>query len=557
MKNIGILFLFCSFSFATQAQNTDVLLQKVDSVLTAQPEKAIEILNRALAGDPNSEELLKVRAEAYENLKIYDKAAEDYKKLTQLSPDEENFWYLRGRNLYKGGQYQEALKSLNHATKINSKYLPAFHVKIRVLLGLNRNEDALKVSDSTLMIGETAMNYFLQGEAYKRLNSRQKAEWAYTKATKIDRGFIEAYIALADIAASMNKARETLTAADEALRIDPDSKEAFIARSRGFALDKNYNDAIEDASYVIKLDPSNTEAYYWRGTYYKDTNKSREAIKDFDFVLKAQPDNWQALAGRAECYAKTGDKKSASADYQKLLADAPRYPESETITQLVNRQIFELNRENHIPELTLIDPQPGGFDIQIPDNAESITLKGKITDESPIETLVVNGTKISPTAVGKDFEFTATVKTDTANVIYIEVADVYNNINKLTYRLIKTETAKPQIALFTPKPSESGVITLSPNDATLYVEGKVTDESSIESVVVDGKAVDFDHDSLNPSFSAVIDIGNKNRFTVTVTDRFGNSTEQTYTLEKTTASTAESESAPPSVRVPSVEHASQ
>ncbi len=558
VKTFGFVFLFCLFASAMQAQESDALLQRATDSLTVRPDIAVEILNQALTADPDSEELLKVRAEAYENLKQYDKAVADYTRLTRMSPDEENLWYLLGRNLYKNKQYAEALKSLNRATKLNPQYLPAFHVKIRALLQLNKNEEALNVSDSTLNIGETAMNYFLLGEVYSRLKSWQKAEWAYGRAAKIDKGYIEAYIALADIAVSMNKVRETLTAADAALGIDPDSKEALIARSRGFALDKNFTDAIDDATYVIKLDPSYTDAYYWRGTYYKETNKTKEAIKDFEFVLKEQPDNWQALAGRAECYAKTGDKKAALADFQKLLADASHHPESEAITQSVNRQIFEMNRENHAPELTLLDPSPDNFDIQIPDSRKSITIKGKITDESAIGTLTVNGSKVPVTPIGGNFEFTATVKADTAKTIHIEAADVYDNINRLTYQLVRTETAKPQIVLFTPKPAESGVITLaSDTDATLYVEGKATDESAIVSIVVDGKAVDFDHDSAEPTFSAIIDIGNKTRFTVAVTDKFGNSTERTYTIEKAATAKTDTDSVSPPNIIPAAEKASQ
>ncbi len=531
MKYIGIFILFCLFAFAAQAQDIDAVLHAADS-LSARPEKAVSILNQALAEDPNSEELLKVRAEAYENMKQYDKAIADYKKLTQLSPDEENLWYLLGRNQYKNGQLQDALKSLNRATKLNPKYLPAFHTKIRVLMQLNQNDAALIVSDSTLAVGD-AMSYFLQGEVYNRLNSRQKAVWAYDKATKIDKGFIEAYIALANIAASTNKANETLIAADNALGIDPDSKDAFIARSRGFALAKNYIDAIDDASYVIKLDPNNINALYWRGTYYRDTNKPQEAIKDFEQVLKLQPTNWQAVAGRADAYAKAGDKKTALAGYQQLLSMAADYLEKDAIIQLANEQIFELNRENHAPTLVLTDPKPDSFNIQVPNNQPSITIKGTITDESPIKTLTVNGQKVPVTPVGNDFEFAAVVKLDDTQEIQIEVSDVYNNINKVAYHIVRNETEKPQITLFTPKPTETGVITLTADsNVSLYIEGKVTDESTIASILVDGKAVDFDHDILNPTFSAVIDINNKTQFLIVVTDRFGNTTEQTYLIEK-------------------------
>ncbi|MDR1172906.1 MAG: tetratricopeptide repeat protein [Bacteroidales bacterium] len=556
MKCAGIIFLFCICVVTARAQDVDAVLHAADS-LSAQPQKAVEILNRALATDPDSEELLKVRAEAYESLKQYDQSVADYKRLTQLSPDEENLWYLLGHSQYKNGQLTDALKSLNRATRLNPKYLPAFHARIQVLLQLNQNDAALKVSDSTLQIGETAKTYYLQGEVYSRLKSWQKAGWAYDKATKIDKGYINAYIALANIAANTNKSQETLEAAESALGIDPDSKEALIARSRGFALSKNYTDAIDDVSYAIKLDPDNVNALYWRGIYYRDTNKPQDAIRDFEKALKLQPDNWQAIAGRADAYARAGDKKTALEGYRKLLVMAADHPEKDAITQLSNQQIFELSREDRAPTLALTDPKPESFDIQVPDNEQSITIKGKISDESPIKSLVINGQTVPVTPVGGDFEFASIVKLENAQEIQIEVSDVYHNINQVVYHLVRNETGKPQIVLFTPKLSESGVITLGANEPTLYIEGKVTDESSIASIVVDGKAVDFDHDAADPAFSAIVDINNKTLFSIAVTDRFGNTTEQTYTLEKlATAVTGTEPAANAPAVVPAVEQAS-
>ena len=531
MKCACIIFLFFFWTFVVRAQDIDMVLHTADS-LYAHPEKAVEILNRALADHPDSEELLKVRAEAYENLKQYHQSVADYERLTQLEPDEENLWYLLGRNQYKNKQLQEALKSLNRATNLNAKYLPAYHTKIQVLLQLHQYDTALKVSDTTLNIGATAMSYFLQGEVYSRLKSWQKAEWAYNGATKIDKGYIDAYIALADIAANTNKSRETLAVAEAALGIDPDSKEALIARSRGFALSKNYNDAIDDISFVVKSDPDNINARYWRGTYYMDTNKTLDAIKDFDHALKLQPDHWQSIAGRADAFAKTGDKKKALEGYQNLLAIASGLSEEDAVTQLANQRIFELNRENRAPTLTLTEPKLDSFDILTPDNLKSMTIKGKITDESPIKSLIINGQNISVTSAGDDFEFTAVVDMEDTEEIRIEVSDVYNNITNVTYQLVKHETEKPQITLFTPKPSENGVIILPDNETTLYIEGKVTDESTIASILIDGKNVDFDDELMNPVFSAVVDINNKTMFSIVVTDRFGNSTEQIYTLEK-------------------------
>ena len=209
MKYAGIIVLFCVCATVARGQDIDAILHVADS-LSAQPDKALEIIIKAMAEHPDSEELLKVRADAYENLKQYDKAVNDYMRLIEIEPDEEIYWYSLGRNQHKNGQLTDAMKSLHHATKLNPKYLAAFHTKIQILLDSHQYDAAQKVCDSTLNIAETARTLFLQGEVYSKLKEWQKAGWAYQRATKVDKGYLEAYIALANIEAITNKARETL-----------------------------------------------------------------------------------------------------------------------------------------------------------------------------------------------------------------------------------------------------------------------------------------------------------------------------------------------------------
>ncbi|MDR0814728.1 MAG: tetratricopeptide repeat protein [Bacteroidales bacterium] len=535
LKHIICVFLFCLATIIAQAQEVNDIIQQADS-LSNQPEKALALLNKAIETNPESEELLKVRAETYSHLKQYGKAADDYRQMTKLAPDEEMYWYQLGRNQYEDKQYAEAIPSLERAIKLNAQYLPAYHIKIQVLLALNKPDEALKTSNSTLQIGETAMNYFLQGEVNKRLNARQQAEWAYTKATKLDKGFMEAFIALSNLSADMNKTQDALENADAALAINPESADAMLARSRGLMLNKQYTDAIDDATDVIKKNPDNVQAHYWRGLYYREVNKNQEALKDFEWVLKAEPSNWRAVAGRADSYVGIGNKDKAVAEYKKLLADAATSADKDAITQLANERIFELNRENHAPQLVIAGVSTENFDMVVPDTLAILTLKGKITDESPIGKLLINNKEVTFKAIDDGYEFTANVNLANAKEIQLEVSDVYNNINKLSYQLVKSETGKPEITIFTPKSDEKGVIVITgDNSSTLYIEGKITDASNIVSIEIDGKAIDFDHDSLNPAFSSTIDISNKTTISIEATDQYGNTAEHIFTIEKITS----------------------
>ena len=438
MKRACTVFLFSVCVLLMHAQDVDSVMHVIDTY-NDRPEMALDILNQALEDNPASEELLKVRADVYENLKQFDKAVEDYKQLTRLSPDDETFWYLLGRNQFFNGDLQDAMRSLNRSTRLNSRYLPAFHTKTEVLLQLGQYDAALRVSDSTLRIAGTARTYFLQGEVNSRLGAWQIAEWAYSSAVRIDKGFIEAYIALANITANQNKAAETLEHAEAALAIDPDSKEALIARSRGFALRNDYYNAIEDISYVLEIYPDDVEARFWRARYFNSSNRPQDAIRDFDHLLRLEPQNWHAIAGRADAYAKTGNKAVAQEGYEKLLEIAANFPESNTIIEFANTQIFELHRENQPPVLTLTEPENENFEIIVDENLRSITIRGIIQDDSPLKSLIINGQNTTFVVIDDHWEFVALMALENVEEIMIEVTDLYDNVTQAKYKIVKNE----------------------------------------------------------------------------------------------------------------------
>ena len=68
MKRVGKIFLFCTCAIIAQAQD----MLNIADLLHDRPETAIEILNRELEENPDSEELLKMRAEGYEIMKQHD-----------------------------------------------------------------------------------------------------------------------------------------------------------------------------------------------------------------------------------------------------------------------------------------------------------------------------------------------------------------------------------------------------------------------------------------------------------------------------------------------------
>ena len=83
-----------------------------------------------------------------------------------------------------------------------------------------------------------------------------------------------------------------------------------------------------------------------------------------------------------------------------------------------------------------------------------------------------------------------------------------------------------------PYASDNGQIYLDSDNGSLYIEGKVNDESHIKSILIEGTIASFALNEINPNFSATIDIRNKDKFQITAIDEFDNEAVQVFTLSR-------------------------
>jgi hypothetical protein len=197
------------------------------------------------------------------------------------------------------------------------------------------------------------------------------------------------------------------------------------------------------------------------------------------------------------------------------------------------KQLFELNRESVAPAIALTDPPAlADSSLKIARNKQVITLRGKIADASEIESVLINRNPATIFKSGEGYEFASEVNIMATDFITIVAGDVYGNTNTCRFQITRTEIDPPAISILAPYASDNGEIYLDTDNASLYIEGTINDESNIRSILIDGVAASFTLDELNPRFTATINVANKNKFSVTVVDDFGNDTTQTFVLNR-------------------------
>ena len=81
-------------------------------------QKAIEYLNEAIKLKPDLAEAYNNRANAYTELKQYDRAIEDYNEAIRLKPNYAHAYYNRGSNYIDLKQYDRAIEDYNETIRL-------------------------------------------------------------------------------------------------------------------------------------------------------------------------------------------------------------------------------------------------------------------------------------------------------------------------------------------------------------------------------------------------------------------------------------------------------
>lgn len=500
-------------------------------------EDAIVQFTNAIAAEPTNPAYYYARGGAYENAGKLNESYADFEKALVFKPKDVPSLVSIGRVCNKLGKYEEALGFLNRAKALEKMNKELYPEKVIALLGLEKYDLALKASDTALIIKETAPNLYYRGMVYVKLNNDVMAQKEFEKSISKDKKYFEPRLALADLFVRNNKQKEALEQINSILTLDPKNAMAYIVRSKIYKANLDYPNAINDVSKTILIDPENPEYYMTRGTYYQEFNQQLSAIADFSKYISLKPDDPDAYFARAKSYQDMMNFEKAIEDYNKITILSEFDARARKMLKEAQTRLYELNRENVPPELTIATPVVTDNNImEIKGNANSITVSGKIREKSKIEELIINNQKVLFGEKKNDeSEFIATVDVRDIDKVSISVKDEYNNQKALEFTLRRTEVNPPKVSIVAPYTSDDGQIYLDSNSPRLAIEGKISDESRIKSIFIEGVTAGYAVNELNPSFTATIDVLNKNKITVVAEDIYGNVQETEFRLNRESA----------------------
>jgi tetratricopeptide (TPR) repeat protein len=499
---------------------------------------AIEQFTKAIDLQPDFADAYIIRANAYEKLNMLKEAAEDYDRASTFLSNNNVVYYQAARLNYMLGEYQKAIDKADASILLKKTNPDGYVIKAKSLMALGRYEEALATCNTALTLKETAENFYLRGLINVQLGRSSAAEEDFIKTVGKDPRHVDAYVSLAELRLQLDKIPFALNHVNTAIGLDPNNRRAYLIRSKIYIRQLDYPKAIDDISKNILMNPNDEEMYFIRGCYYQDFTQHTNAINDFTKVLMINPKNAEALYKRAYSYEQIANFKAAIKDYESLMALSEYDVQAQKLLKETQGRLFELYRESNKPVIVILDPQlKDEALLQFPKGSTIVTMKGRIEDESDIKSLMIDNQQIpvSKNEESGNYEFLAALDIQGKEDLVITVTDVYDNTETSRYAVNFTEVGIPKVYIIAPYASDDGQIYLDSSSPSIYVEGKIEDESLIKSILINGVLASYIPDEINPSFSANLDVLNKNKITVIATDVYGNKAETEFTLNRDAA----------------------
>ena len=129
-----------------------------------------------------------------------------------------------------------------------------YHEKVITLIGLGMYDQALKVSDTALIVKAIPMDYYYRGIIYMKLNNDLSAKKEFEKAIEKDGTLSEPRLALAELLI-VNNSAEAMNQVNQVLARNDRNTEAYFMRARIYKQNLDYPNAINDLSKNILIDP--------------------------------------------------------------------------------------------------------------------------------------------------------------------------------------------------------------------------------------------------------------------------------------------------------------
>ena len=207
-----------------QPRHFDALhLLGVIAAETKNPERAVELIGKAIEIKQNNAAAYNNYGNALRNLKQYEAAVRSYDKAIALKPDYVDAYKNRGNALRDLKQYDAALQNYDKAIALKPDNAEAYNNRGNVLQDLKQYEAALQCYDKAIALKpDYAGAYYNRGNALRKLKQHKAAVQSYDKSIALNPENADVHYNRGTALQDLKRYPEAIASYDKALAINRD-----------------------------------------------------------------------------------------------------------------------------------------------------------------------------------------------------------------------------------------------------------------------------------------------------------------------------------------------
>ena len=299
--------------------STDTFVERGKSYVALNNfEAAVDDFTYSLDQVPADSATLILRGDAFVKLKSPKKALQDFDDAIALDAICPEAYRGRGTALAVGGEHEAAIKEVNKALRLDSRYTPALISRGKIHYESENVDEARADFSKALEVGvnrsDAAEVHYYLAIIYRDKQDFAAAIEQFGESIQLrdDRPgvFLWRGIALA----RTGKLRQAIGDFRRAIDLSPENEEQYRKIGQQYC-----QPAIEVCTAQIQKDKTSANTYRTRGTAFAFLSKPEEAIADFNTLLELLPNDTELLVERAAALMAAGKALEAVADFTKVL----------------------------------------------------------------------------------------------------------------------------------------------------------------------------------------------------------------------------------------------
>lgn len=288
-------------------------------------------LNQLLEKDPGNDSLLFRRAAVYYHLEGYDEAMKDLGNAIRLDSLHPQYYHLLAEVLLDYGRPNDsrrALDVLETAARLFPEHNPTLLRLSKYQLIVQKHTEALATIDRVLRREpQNADAYFMAGRVALDMKDTLRAINLLKKSVQFDAENGDCWQFLGRIYSNQNNPA-AIQCFDNALRVDSTDLASREFKAAFYKQRGDFDKAFEVYRDIIVRNPDYSNAYFDIGMIYLEMDSLQKAYDHFNISIKTDPLFVMAYYYRGVTAEQMGNRDAALADYRQANKMSPDYPEA-------------------------------------------------------------------------------------------------------------------------------------------------------------------------------------------------------------------------------------